>query len=250
MARTAFKSPPLRPRHLLRWGSRTAFDGTALADCLRGTIARYLRDPNALLFEISDPQCRVAVLAARSANTNIPPYVFRNDLATPSFRIIDVALATSAVTALFPAVSLSHPPMDFIDAGIAGYHNPSKIALSQAHNIWPNRDTVVLSIGTGSQRVVVATRTNLWKKLADLSQRLIESCELVHDRLIRSQPLLSYFRFSIDRGLDEVGMKEWKEAGDHGCLTRITSAYLRKSEPDSHLNLCVQVVSSGGTLGE
>ena len=247
MARTAFKSPAFR----LRWGSRTAFDGNALADCLRGTVAEYLRDPNALLFETSDPQCRVAVLAATSAYTDTPPYVFRNDLATPSFRIVDVALATSAMTGLFPAVSLSHPPIEFIDAGIAGFNNPSEVALSQAHGIWPNRDTVILSIGTGSQRVVDATGRDHWRKLADLSQRLIESCEVVHDHLVRNQPLLSYFRFSVDRGLDEVGVREWKEAGDCGHLTGITGAYLRKAEPARLLDLCVQAVTSvdGDTLG-
>ena len=251
MARTVFKSPSSWLGRFRRSGSRAAFDGKALADCLRGTVVKYLRDPDALLFETSDPRCRVAVLAATSAYTDSPPHIFRTDLATPSYRIIDVALATSAMTGLFPPVSLRQPPVEFIDAGIAGYNNPSEAALSQAHNIWPNRDTVVLSVGTGSQRVVDATGRNHWRKLADVSQRLMESCELAHDHLIRSQPLLSYFRFSVDRGLDEIGVKEWKEVGDHGRLAGITSAYLRKAEPAHLLDLCVQVVNSGhDTLGE
>ena len=102
MARTAFKSSTFRPRRLLRGGSRAAFDGKALAYCLRGTVAQYLRDPNALLFETSDSQCRVAVLAATGAYTDTSPYVFRTDLTIPPFRIIDAALATSAMAGLFP----------------------------------------------------------------------------------------------------------------------------------------------------
>jgi len=250
MARTVFKSPSF-PRRVLRLGSRTVFDGKALAGCLHGTVAQYLHDPDALLFETSDPQCRVAVLAATSAYADTSPHVFRNDLATPPFKIIDAALATSAMAGLFPAVSLGHPPIQFIDAGIAGYNNPTEVALYQAHSIWPNRDTIILSLGTGTQKIVDTTGRNHWGQFADLSQKLIESCEHVHDRLFRSQHPLSYFRFSVDRGLEEVGVKEWKEAGDDGRLAGITSAYLRKAEIDRHLNYCVQVVNSGGhTPGE
>ena len=240
MASTAFKSPSFWPRRLFHWGSRTAFDGKALADCLRGIVARYLRDPNAVLFETSAPQCRVAVLATTSAYTDASPWVFRIDLAMPSFRIVDIALATSLMASLFPAVSLSHPPIKFIDAGIPGYNNPSEVALSQAHSIWCNMDTVVLSIGTGSQWVVDATG-DCWRKHGDISQRLIESCELVHDHLVHNQPLLSYFCFSVDHGLDEIGVREWKEAGDDGHLAPITftSAYLRKAEHACHIDLCV-----------
>jgi len=245
MARTVFKSPSFGTRRLLRWGSQTAFDGKALEKCLRSTVVQYLGDPDARLFEASVPPCRVAVLAATSAHADAPPHVFRNDVATPSFRITDVALATSATAGLFPAISLSQPPIEFIDPGLAGYNNPTEVALSQAHKIWPHRDTIVLSIGTGTQRIVDAAVRNRWGKLADLSQRLTESCKAPHDRLIHSQDLLSYFRFSVDHGLDEVGMKEWKEAAGRR-LTGITSAYLRKAELARHLNLCVQVVHGDG----
>ena len=238
MARTVFKSPSFGSRRLLRWGSQTAFDGKALEKCLRGTVMKHLGDPDARLFEASEPPCRVAVLAARSAHADAPPHLFQNDVATPSFRIIDVALATSAAAGLFPTVSLSEPP---IDPGLAGYNNPTEVALSKAHETWPHRDTIVLSIGTGTQRIVDAAVGNHWGKLADLSQRLIESCKATHDRLIRSQDLLSYFRFSVDRGLDQVGMKEWKEA-EGRRLTGITSAYLGTAELARCLNLCVRVV--------
>jgi len=245
MARTVFKSPSL-PGRGLHQGSGTVFDGKALADCLHGTVAQYLHDPDARLFETSDPRCCVAVLAATSAYADSSPYVFRTDLATPSFRIIDAALATSAMAGLLPAVSLGRPPIEFIDAGITGYNNPAEVALFQAHGIWPTRDTIILSLGTGTQKIVDTTGGNHWRQLAQLSQKLIESCEHVHDNLIRSQHPLSYFRFSVDRGLEEVGVEEWKEAGDNGRLAGITSAYLRKAEIDRHLNYCVQVVNSGG----
>ena len=151
MASTAFKPPSSWLVPFRHSGSRAACNGKALADCLHGTVVQYLHDPNTLLFETSDPQCRVAVLAATSAHTDASPHVFRTDLATLSFRIVDVALATSAMASLFPAVSLSHPPIEFTDAGIVGYNNPSQVALFHAQDIWPNGDTVVLSIGTGSQ---------------------------------------------------------------------------------------------------
>ena len=97
MARTVYKSE-VGPSWLARFrrsGARAAFDGKALTDCLRDAVAQYLRDPDpdALLFETSNPQCCVAVLAATSACAD-SPRAFRTDLATPSYGIIDVALAT------------------------------------------------------------------------------------------------------------------------------------------------------------
>src|SRR5882724_6534973 len=114
------------------------------------------------------------------------------------------------MASLLPAVSLGHPPIEFMDASIAGYNNPTKVALFQAHSIWPIRDTIILSLGTGTQKIVDTMGGNLWQQLAQLSQKLIESCEHVHDNLIRSQHLLSYFHFSVDHGLEEVGVEEWR----------------------------------------
>jgi len=75
MARTVFKSPSL-PGRDLHQGSGTVFDGKALADCLHGTVAQYLHDPDARLFETSDPQFHIALLAATRAYADSSPYVF------------------------------------------------------------------------------------------------------------------------------------------------------------------------------
>jgi hypothetical protein len=168
------------------------------------------------------------VLAATSANMDSPPHLFHMSSSTSLFKIIDVTRATSAMNGLFPAVSLSYPPIKFIDVGIAGYNNTTEVALSKAHNVWPDSATVVLSIGTDAQQIVDTTGSGHWRELADLSQRLTENCEAVHDHLLHGQNLLSYFHFNVDHDLGDVGVKEWKEAEDNGCLAGITSAYHRK----------------------
>jgi hypothetical protein len=240
LADAVFQSPSWRrlsglmPNHPL-------FDGKALEDHLYKTIAHRLGDREALVYDSTDPsRCRTAVLAATSANLDAPPYIFRSYHSYPQFTLVDAVRATSATTGLFPSVSLSHPPIKFIDAGAVGYNNPTEIALSEARDIWPTQPVdLVLSIGTGTQRIVEAGRGGLVK----LTQRLIESCEFVHDRVCRRFGPTSYFRFSVDRGLENIGVEEWNEAGDQGRLAGVTSAYLRKAEASRQLTSCAQVLA-------
>jgi predicted acylesterase/phospholipase RssA len=83
------------------------FDGKALEDHLRKTIAHYLGDPETLLYDTFDLlRCRTAVLAATSANLDALPYVFRSYASYPIFTLVNAVRATSATPGLFPAVSL------------------------------------------------------------------------------------------------------------------------------------------------
>jgi hypothetical protein len=129
--------------------------------------------------------------------------------------------------------------MEFLDAGSVGYSNPTEIALAEAREIWPGRKIdVLLSLGTGSQKVVDAGR---FSELAQINQRLLENCEAVHDRVFRTLHTRSYFRFSVDRGLEGVGVEEWIETPR---LAGITSGYLRTARPSHDLCACVEAIES------
>jgi hypothetical protein len=182
------------------------------------------------------------VLAATTAHTDAPPHLFRtySESEDSSLKLVDVARATSASPGLSHAVSLGHPPIEYLDAGSVGYNNPTEIALEESHKIWPERKIdVLLSLGTGSQQIVDVGRG---ENLTPISQRLVESCEAVHNRLLSSPNPLPYFRFSVDRGLDDIGVRKWSQTGR---LTNVTSGYLRAAKICSDLQLCVRAINGG-----
>jgi len=217
-------------------------DGDVLESYFRTVVQRYLGDPDALLFNPANPpRCRVAVLAAASANVDAPPYIFKTYSAVQSFKLVDVARATSATAGIFPPVSLGRPPIEFLDAGSFGYNNPTQVALLEAREICPSGYVeLAVSLGTGKQKIVDADR---WGELEQTSQCLAESCEPVHNYISRMPGPLAYFRFSVDRGLDTIGMDEWTE---DGCrkLAGVTSGYLQNTEPNRGLRDCVQAICS------
>jgi hypothetical protein len=246
MADAVFQSPS-RLSHLLL--NHPLFDGKALEDHLRRTVYHRVGHPDKVLFfNPNTPECRTAVLAATSASLDAPPYIFRTYDPHSTFTLIEVARATSATTGLFPPVSLGHPAIKFIDAGVAGYNNPTETALSEAHHILPAQVAkLVLSIGTGTQRIVDAGRNGLG--LVELSQQLIDSCESVHDRVCRHLGP-KYFRFSVDRGLEDMGSQPWNHTSGLGYLADITSAYLRKAECNRDVTSCAQMITGvTGDLG-
>jgi hypothetical protein len=70
------------------------------------------------------------------------------------------------------------------DAGSFGHSNSSEIALAKTRELWSARNVdIMLFVGTVSQKVVNAGRLN---ELAQINQRLLNSCEAVHDGKFRT----------------------------------------------------------------
>jgi len=247
MAGTAFK-PSTRVARALR-RSNALLNGRALERYIGDVARAFLSDRDASLQDSSsDPTvCRVAVLASISAHADAPPYVFRSyTTAQPAsrFAIHEVARATVSTAGLFAAVALGTPPVQFIDAGLVGYNNPAEIALQEAAQIWPRmKIDCLVSLGTGLQKIVgVAGK---WAKLIDASERIIQDCERVHNQMHSRchSADLPYFRFNVTRGLGNIDIREWDQAGSRGKLAGITEGYTRHSEVIVSLDSCVQVVN-------
>ena len=119
-----------------------------------------------------------------------------------------------------------------------------------------------MSIGGGRERSVtlrepeVSPRTGLswlngisnllsekWKyqlKLADGCIRLLRDTEAVHQRLARKSNSESnnfrYYRFNVERGLDDIGYYEWKECD---TMERRTRAYLSEHGTSENIKKCI-----------
>jgi hypothetical protein len=134
--------------------------------------------------------------------------------------------------------------VQFIDAGLVGYNNPTEVAIDEAAQIWPGLQVdCLISLETGLQNILQVG--GKWANVVEVSERVLQDCEHVHYRVFsrRNPDGLPYFRFNVARGLDSVGVKEWRQAGSNGQLTAITEGYLRHPEVKVSLNSCIQILN-------
>ncbi|KAF8578100.1 FabD/lysophospholipase-like protein, partial [Ramaria rubella] len=222
--------------------SKSKIPGEMLQRVLGDIAQRVLGSRDAILGD--ETSCRTAVLACQSADVGAPPFLFRsyiNTLPASPYTIRDVACAAVSHRGLFGAVVLGDPPVEFIDAGLLGYNNPTEVAIQEAALLWP--ESVVdclVSLGTGCQRIIQLGST--WRGFTQASENIAQDCELVHHRvahnhLSRHQP---YFRFNVSHGLDSADIHDW----DNSSLTGITEGYLRQPAVVFSYNDCVQMMTT------
>ena len=192
------------------------------------------------------------------------------------------ARATSAAPTFFKPAVIEIPPPGriFVDGGL-GHNNPSELALEEVQKIWPSvQRCCLVSIGTGRQKSVkfiensVVTTTEepqgilslLWgaipgattvsrsvsglatlKKIGEACVALTTNSEMVHQRVFRrsASENFPYYRFNVERGMDDIGLQEWEktvEMGDH------TSRYMAEGEGELKRDNCVQDLMAASAL--
>ena len=254
LAKTAFTPSSTSLSRILT--GQAILYGSALDRGIGDIASRYLRDRDAPLDNSSThlgiSHCRTAVLATSKASADGPPHIFRSyGTAQPpsQFTVREVARATAATAPIFPPAKLGNPPVEYIDAGSAGFNNPAKIALDEVSELWPGRKVdCLVSLGTGCQKVVNVQGSSV--EIAGVYNAILRNCEQVHDEMMRRQEheTWPYFRFNVDRGLEDVGMYEWDPATLQR-VTGITEGYMRWLRVTHNLGSCVHVLN-GDSPGE
>jgi hypothetical protein len=229
---------------------KALLDGSVLEREIGDVAARYAGSRDAGIANVAPAAahyCHTAVLAATAAYADSPPHVFRSyasgSRAASSFTIREVARATAATASFFSPVKLGDPPVKFIDAGGAGYNNPTEVGLDEAAALWPGLHVeCVVSLGTGLQNIVSVG--DAWSGVVEACRQTLQSCEVVHNRLVlRGQREdFPYFRFNVDRGLQSVDIAEWHGSGPQETLVGITEAYTRWAEVEQHLDKCARTI--------
>ncbi|KAF8578088.1 FabD/lysophospholipase-like protein [Ramaria rubella] len=146
-----------------------------------GDIAQqFIGNRDAILGD--ETSCRSAVLACQSADVGAPPFLFRSYITTlpaSPYTIRDVACAAVSHRGLFGAVVLGDPPVEFIDAGLLGYNNPTEVAIQEAALLWP--ESVVdclVSLDTGCQKIIRLGST--WRGFTQASENIAQNlCTIV-----------------------------------------------------------------------
>ena len=127
---------------------------------------------------------------------------------------------------------------------MGGNNNPTKLAIGESKDIWPNRPLgCLLSIGTGKPHIIPISGN-----IADIGQavvRLYTSCEgvdnEVHKDLTRSGNIDIYYRFSVNKGLEEVEVDEWSKKNE---ISGLTEAYLNFNKENTQVTRCVQALAA------
>ena len=156
-------------------------------------------------------------------------YVSNRNSQFEEFSIAQAARATSAAPGIFdPAkMEILGVEEEFVDAGM-GYNCPIILVMDEAFQIWGKRPFgCILSIGTGvqSERPVGRDLLNLGKKCAEMATNADLIADAYRQRLeTEENPLLDvYFRLTVDRNMDQIGLDEFQHLKD---VSAWTTAYL------------------------
>src|SRR5208282_867088 len=135
--------------------------------------------------------------------------------------------------------------------GGAGWNNPTKEAIAEARNIWPNRPIgILVSLGTGLEESLQLNDTS--KEVPKVVQSLLQntspqhafkfavaeyavncltSCELVHREVAEhcDREILegNYFRLNVSQGMSAIGLAEWEKLG---TMIALTNRYMESGD--------------------
>jgi patatin-like phospholipase/acyl hydrolase len=162
--------------------------------------------------------------------------------------IWQVGRATSAAPTYFLPIEIDD--VLYGDGG-TGWNNPTKEAIAEARNIWPNRPIgILVSLGTGleeslqlnntSKEVPKIVQTLLRNTspehafklaVAEYAVKCLTSCELVHREVAEhcDREILegNYFRLNVSQGMSSIGLAEWEKLG---TMIALTNRYMESGD--------------------
>lgn len=156
--------------------------------------------------------------------------------------IWEASRATSAAPTYFDPISIGDEGEQekFVDGGL-GYNNPIEQVLEEARYNFPRRKVAcVVSIGTGIARAIKfpdSPKTSPLNLINALKVMATDS-DTTAERVQRQFRDLkeTYFRFNVDRGLDDIKLEEWQHLGD---VRTYTTGYLEQEEISSNIDKIV-----------
>ncbi|KAK5652534.1 hypothetical protein OQA88_10440 [Cercophora sp. LCS_1] len=221
--------------------SSGSFSATALENAIKKVVKQYCTEPNCVderdkgnntcphddLQFGKDGCVKTAVLAITRDDVGSGPTLFTTYDPKCKFytcAIWQIARATSAAPAFFKPIRLGSHEIEFIDAAI-GYNNPCEVIIKEARNQFPNRRLQILSVGTGlKDPIPVDGIGTLLHGLVKMATSTDEVHVRVRDQAYHDSEL-EYFRFDVDRGLEDIKMSDWRASNR---IVTHTGNYLRR----------------------
>lgn len=159
--------------------------------------------------------------------------------------IWEAGRATSAAATFFDPISIGPYEEQFID-GATESNNPIERMMEEARRIWENIDVrlgCIVSIGTG-QSPLMSWGDNALKVVGTLKSLATET-EKTENRFRMSHEGRKwnklYFRFNVERGLENIGLEEHKKKAELATATRI---YLAQHDTQERIASFLETVLS------
>ncbi|KAJ9642435.1 hypothetical protein H2199_004816 [Coniosporium tulheliwenetii] len=214
------------------------FDSKKLEEIIKECIRTKL-DEDALLKD-ADPRCKVFVCAARA--NNMEPALLRSyhhpkmaEVLFNECKIWEACRATSAATTFFDPITFGRYDQTFVDGAVL-YNNPVQLVQREASHIWPGRKAILISIGTGAAPSK-SFEGNLLAIVKSMKSILTQTERTANDFYHANQDMAMdrrLFRFNVNRGLEQVGLEEYREIG---AVVDATQSYLDHAETSEKLGI-------------
>ncbi|KAK4039462.1 acyl transferase/acyl hydrolase/lysophospholipase [Parachaetomium inaequale] len=210
------------------------FDAAVLELAVKKIVTDQGLEPDALLKDAPDAPCKVFVCATSKETSDmvcLKTYRSPRDGRTHLFdstTIWQACRATSAATSFFDPIAIGPYGEEFVD-GALGLNNPVYALWNQAQDVWGGdeqqrlhtRLRCLVSIGTGVPALkpycddvfgIVAT-------LKEISTETERTAEMFRRDKWDLDDEGRYFRFNVDRGLEDVGLDESKKQKEIAAAT-------------------------------
>ncbi|CAK7223200.1 hypothetical protein SBRCBS47491_005129 [Sporothrix bragantina] len=206
------------------------FDAVELAETIK-QILRVRDHDEDMLLKDDGASCKVFVCATSKETSDIvcltsyrSPRSDNSDLLN-STKVWQACRATSAATGFFDPIAIGPFDEEFVD-GALGANNPIYVLWNQARDVWgddlQNKLQCVVSIGTGvpNLKPVRDDVLRIWATLKDLVTETEKTAQQFHRDKSNLDNEGRYYRFNVDRGLEEIGLEESKKKREIAAATR------------------------------
>ncbi|RYP67510.1 hypothetical protein DL771_007210 [Monosporascus sp. 5C6A] len=159
--------------------------------------------------------------------------------------IFSACRATSAATTFFDPITIGPFNKQFVD-GALGANNPVYALWNQAQDVWGGQLRASLkclvSIGTGvpALKPVRDDVLGIWATLKDLATETEKTAQLFHRDKSDLDEEGRYYRFNVDRGLEEIGLVEEKKKTEIAAATR---RYVESQAVFKQMKACVNNIA-------
>ncbi|KAI9673080.1 MAG: hypothetical protein M1829_004394 [Trizodia sp. TS-e1964] len=223
------------------------FDSEELTRAIKEVLKAENLEEDALLKDESENACKVFVCATSKQTSEVvrlTSYRSRGSVdLLNTVKIWEACRATSAASSFFDSISIGKYGEEFVD-GATGANNPVWQLWNEAQLVWgpqplDSRIRCLVSIGTG-----VPSLTPVKDDVLHIHEMLIAMAtetEQTAEMFRRDKALLDnsgrYYRFNVERGLEEIGLEQSKKRNEIAAATR---RYYNSQSIINQMNACAR----------
>lgn len=163
-----------------------------------------------------------------------------------SVKIWEACRATSAASSFFDPIAVGRYREEFVD-GATGANNPVWEVWNQAQLIWgpqplEGRIKCLVSIGTGvpSLKPFQDDVFHIGSTLVAIATETEQTAERFRRDKSHLDDIGRYYRFNVDRGLEEIGLEESEKRKEIAAATR---RYIGSQNVSTQMQACVDSVA-------